>query len=461
MKDRVVRAVFTAAVIVVGCGNAAGEPVAVPAPEIKVTVDPWCQLLPVGKEAKVSVLVNSAGKPAKAGLVEVKLTLDGGSVSFGTFTNDLAKANPFTFTRTLDRSGFLYGQLAIVGGNEKDRRNRKDFSVAFDPWGIREGAPEPKDFDAFWRQALEKQAAVKDPVKLTPISKPEWDPRFDYFDVEIRTASPAGRNYGVMGVPKGRKGPFSALVICQAWGGGYGCPEPNYVRDDLITLALSCHAQDPCDPKWWSETYPHLQKDVWPHGSYILTGLEKRETFYFYNSILGAVQAVDYLRARPDFNGDLYYEGGSQGGTFGLYLGGLRPGAFKAIAVQNPGFCDFCGADQGRRSTAGEPYTYWKRIHPEESDASMRERLGVFDACYFAKRITDPILFLVSYRDDCCYASTVYAAYNNVPRSTVKFIVNGRDRSHSWSWEHMNDAWQWLQNFMPPAPRAYRKYWAW
>lgn len=405
-----------------------------------------------GDVAKVSVRVTTReGELAREGKAIVKFTLDGGEKLLSVVTNDLAKANPFVVTGTLDKPGFL-----MVRVYEPNVPSRKALvNLAFSPEGIRQAVPEPEDFDAFWSARLAEQRKIKDPVTLKRLDGKGMPTGYSYYQLVAKTATADGKVYGFLTVPEGR-GPFPLLAIVQAYGPGYDSPDPNFQRPDLITLSLNVHPWDPLDPGY-NDFYKNLGKTQ-PGMVYTARGQESREKFWMLNAILGCKTAIDYARSRPDCDGRLFCTGASQGGGMGLIMAGLTPET-TALAVMVPALCDFGGTEVGRR--AGWPYPVRYADEASLPHAESVRRFGYFDAANFARRVKAPTVVMIGFIDECCPASSVYAAFNNVPKSVPKSIYNCIFMGHAVDWEALDGAWQWVQGFLPEEHRVHRAYFKW
>lgn len=420
---------------------------------VDISADRDGALYDCGETATVSVVVHRQdGSLLTDGQAIVELSLDGGVKTLSTVTNDLAQANPFVVKGTLSEPGFLMARVYEPGV-----KGRKAVAnLAFSPSGIRQACPEPDDFDAFWAAQFAEQRKIKDPVSLKKIDNPAWPRGYAYYQLVARTATVDGKIYGFLTVPDG-KGPFPVLAIIQAYGPGYDLPDPNYQRPDLITLSLNVHPWDPLEPG-----YPAFYKKLMAEsfgGTYTTRGMESREGFWMLNAILGCKTAIDYARMRPDCDGRLYYTGSSQGGGMGLIMAGLTP-EMTAAAVMVPALNDFGGMELGRRSGWPYPMRYADQKNPGEHAAALR-RFAYFDAANFARRVRCPISFAIGFVDECCPASSVYAAYNNIPKSVPKTIFHGVRMSHAVDWDRLDGSWQWLQNFLPEEHRTHRAYFKW
>jgi cephalosporin-C deacetylase len=161
---------------------------------------------------------------------------------------------------------------------------------------------------------------------------------------------------------------------------------------------LKIHDLDPEEPP----------ADLTKFNNYPTQGGPDREKYYFRRVILGLDRAIDYLAARPDFDGKhLVINGLSQGGGLSLILAGLNQ-HITAAETDRPAMCDYLGP-------AGD----WPGLKRGPQWAAMS---AYFDAVNFARKIKCPTLFQVGFVDTTCPPTSVYAAYNTV--SAPKHIFN-------------------------------------
>ncbi|MBO7721065.1 MAG: acetylxylan esterase [Kiritimatiellae bacterium] len=448
MKTKTILAVLAAAL----AGVIEAKPL--PQPELITVPERSWQIYPSESNANIRITVTTKGAIATNGTVTVKVSNDGGKEVLDFAKYDLSKGNPVTYTLKVEKPCFALVDVAL-----QESRCRNRLKLGFDIEKIKPAVPEPEDFDAWWAEQFAEQAKIADPVTLKPISNKAWSDKYDYFCVRAKTITADGCSYGILSVPKKKTGKFGCIAITQCVGPGYSEPDPNYAREDMMTLALNVHPWDPTAPDY-QEVYKR-ENEKCPKKAYMFRGMESRENYHYRNAILGCKTLIDYIRARPDFSGELFYIGGSQGGGFGLILGGIFKDAFRAISVQMPAMCDFGGYTIGRRSGWPYPGDVNDKLHPDDRAAAL-VRFGYFDGVNWAKRIKSPILFTIGMMDDCCPVSGTIAAYNSVPRSTPKFIQLGKDWTHSTGWLPAHMSYGFLQNFMAPEHLTpYRYWWTW
>jgi len=413
-------------------------------PKISIASDRVSALYTCRDKAVFTVAVMSEDKLADAGICTIRLSKDGGEL-ISENKYDLAVKNPFSIEAGLDHPGFM--RCDFVGLDNISCTLSARATAGFDVEKITMGFPEPADFDQYWSDLLKRQAAIEDAVTCEPLSDSVGKPGYKYFKLTVKTVDD-GRVYGFLGVPAENPGPFAAIVLVCGAGSGYDIPDPTFIRPDMMTLSLNIHPIDPTLPK---AEFQKKYKEMTAVKPYWLLGAPDRDKFHFRNGILGSHAAVEYLSRHPQFNKkDLLYLSASQGGAFGLFLGGLNQ-KFSAIAASVPALCDNGGLSPGWPDLVGNVAGNDEKLRRECLDMS-----AYFDAANFAKRIKCPVIFTVGFNDSTCSPGSVYAAFNAV-RST-KYIMTGPMDGHATPWEHLNGIWQWVQNGLDEKNRAYRTY---
>lgn len=384
------------------------------------------------------VVKNKNGSTPKKGTIDAILDNFGDKKLLET-KFDLASTNIFSVSGTLNEPGFLRLRLSTA-----DSSKTNHWSVGFEPEKIVKGSPRPKDFDSFWKQAVEKfEKEVPADVKLELINERTTD-KFNFYRISFATYG--RRVYGYLSVPKDKsKGPFRVNFYVNS--AGFGNWTNNMQGSDNSINA--CFSVYPFEMDWrWEKLnlkkkYDMMNKSLkekYHVAFYAQAGISKsREEYFFYPVILGINRAVDYLAKRDDVDlTKFYYQGTSQGGGFGFYLCGLNKHFTKAIFYV-PAITDTMGYLAGRRSG-------WPRIiensAPEDRE-SAEKWAPYFDGANFANRITCPIRVVVGFSDITCPPACVYAAFNQI-KSNDKKILHGIGMNHSCQSAFYKDGEKWL-----------------
>lgn len=325
---------------------------------------------------------------------------------------------------TMEHPGFRRLIADVQVGNKKVRGLA---TAAFSPEEIRPTQTEPADFDAFWKESLEKLVTVTADPRLE--HRPERSgPTFDAYELSLATYDPNGKTdrfYGILCVPKG-SGPFPAIL--QTPGAGVrGYKGEIWVpRDQFITLEVGIHGIPVTkDADYYKALFAGAL------SGYERRDLADREKFYYRRVYLGCYRALDYLTSHPKWDGrNLIVRGGSQGGQLAIVCGALHP-KVTGIAAAFPAFCDVTGYLHGR--AGGWPGLF--RGKPPEDPEKRKiwdaeiATTAYYDAVNFARRLNVPAYFTWGFNDEVCPPDSFYAMLGVVtaPREVRTFPLAGHD----------------------------------
>ncbi len=394
------------------------------APKFTFTLDRDDAQYKCGQVATFTILLaEEDGTPLQQGEVTLTLTRDGRE-KVASAKIDLSQNNPASISGTLETAGFLRLQAVYAGG---EKPLYALYGAAYEPLKIKAGAPLPEDFWEFWQQEVQKAEAIPLAVqkeKLAEFSNEQ------YTSYKVSFAAPGGRVYGFLCLPVG-KSKVPAWVSVPGAGAGRGAPA---VDPNVATLVLNVHPYDPRQPgKTVTESYQELTAN----GSYMFIGAPDREKVFFHRAILGINRAVNWLAAQPEIDAErLGYYGSSQGGAFGLILGGLN-GKFSALACNVPALCDHL-AYKDNRNPGWPGYCAKLKYSPE-----IEAMVPYYDAVNFAHFINKPIKIMVGFADSTCSPGSVYAAFNAIPTAD-KEIFNEVGMGHAGR-QSFNDSIAWMK----------------
>ncbi|MEX1117184.1 MAG: acetylxylan esterase [Terrimicrobiaceae bacterium] len=306
-----------------------------------------------------------------------------------------------------------------------------------DPLKVRQGAPEPKDFDAFWAQEKEKLTKFLPEASRKPV--PNTPDHMQVFYVQAPVGSGFRPMQGVLKMPAGAK-PKSLPVFLHVQGAGVHVPadpfwqpplpEASGIREPVIFLNLNAHGLPGDQPE---EYYNKLRTGELK--DYHLIHNQSPEQYYMKGMILRLKQALSYLKTLPEWNGrDIVVSGGSQGGAQALMAGGLDT-EVTFVYADIPAMCDLGASLAGRAAgwpklyTMKEDGTVWVARdsdprNDQPGDASMITMAGYFDAANFARRIHCQAVLRTGGQDGVCPPTSVFAAYNNIPSQEKQILFS-------------------------------------
>ena len=285
--------------------------------------------------------------------------------------------------------------------------------AAVAPTQLQPSAPEPADFEAFWRSGLEELAAVPMAPVLSPgdASRPE----VDYATLRMDTIDGA-HIHGQLARPH-REGRYPALLILQ-WAGGPYPLDKQWVTERAaqgwLTLNVEPHDVPVDAPGSYYDSLPESIKN------YVAMGRDDPKHSYFRRMYLSDYRAVEYLASRPDWDGrTLVVMGTSMGGQQSLCTAALNP-RVTAVLVNEPAGADSNGVLHGR--LAG--YPNWPASDPQ----ALRTGL-YFDIVNCAPRIRAPALVAMGFTDPIAPPAGIWTALNRIPGR--KEAVPMVDSSHN------------------------------
>jgi cephalosporin-C deacetylase-like acetyl esterase/lysophospholipase L1-like esterase len=297
--------------------------------------------------------------------------------------------------------GTLLVEVLWTDANDKVQTDRGGLVV--EPGKIEAVKEEPADFDAFWADKIAELEAVPMDPRLT--SKDVGIAGVDYALVSMNNIRGTSINGQIARPTDGER--FPALLRVQ-YAGVYGL-QPEWVTDRAQQgwLALNILSHDlPVDE---DEAFYAEQREG-PLDNYFRQGNDDRETSYFLRMYLSCYRAVEYLKSRPDWNGEvLVVTGASQGGQQTFVTAGLHPDVTAALALV-PAGADFNGREAGR--AVGFPY--WWNGEGDKDLAAIAEVGGYYDIVNFARRIRAPMLIGNGLKDVTCPPTGIFAAANQL-----------------------------------------------
>ncbi|GAB5562864.1 MAG: acetylxylan esterase [Synoicihabitans sp.] len=343
----------------------------------------------VGRSTAVSKLPAKLDYTFKAGGATV---VDSGQLT----TADL----PVTLTSTFGEPGTM---LLEVSWMETDKKQQVWAGAVAAPDRIEMAVDSPDDFDAFW----DSKIAELERVPAAPQLRSQSSNRDGvcYWHVEMNGYE-GSKIRGQIARPE-RGGPYPALLRVQ-WAGVYGL-RPEWVTDraEQGWLALNILPHDlPID----EDDAFYAEQRSGPLKDYFRQGNEDRETSYFLRMYLSCYRAVEYLKSRTDWDGNvLVVTGTSQGGQQAFVTAGLHPAVTAAMALV-PAGADFNGHQVGR--SVGFPY--WSNIQDGRNTEAVARAGGYYDIVNFARRIRAPMLIGVGLEDITCPPAGIFAAANQL-----------------------------------------------
>jgi len=304
---------------------------------------------------------------------------------------------------TMSVPGFRDCRLqAVLGGQEYLHH----IKVGFEPDKLTPYTQLPDDFTSFWERA--KEEAAQCPMEVESKFVADYSSgKVDCYLVKLQAFEMGHSVYGYLTIPK-QEGKFP--VVFSPPGAGIKPMNPSkhmfYAESGVIRFDMEIHG---IRPNLDAETYGEISRAFGSgNNSYLVNGLDNRDSYYMKKVYLSCIRALDYLTTLPQWDGkNLIAQGGSQGGALALITAGLDS-RITACAANHPALSDMAGYKAGR--AGGYPHLFTKF---EGMDTPEKlETLPYYDVVNFARLIKVPVFMTWGYNDDTCPPTTSYCVYN-------------------------------------------------
>jgi cephalosporin-C deacetylase len=280
-----------------------------------------------------------------------------------------------------------------TGGNTGRNNGLYAIGAAVEPTKIGLATPRPDDFDSFWNGKLEAQAKIPINAVTTPVPTDKEGVELNTFVLDAL----GSHAQGYLAKPAKDNGKFPALVLLQ-YAGVYALNAKSVearAAEGWLVMDVDSHDKLPFEP---AGNAPK---------NYAMVGDTDRETSYFLNMYLRDSRALDYLMARPDWDGKtIVLMGTSMGGQQSLMLAGLRPEKITAVVVCVPAGADLNADLHGRK--AGYP-------NFPSNDPKVMNTAQYFDPVNFSSHIRAPVLAAMGFIDTVSPPAGIFTALNQIP----------------------------------------------
>ena len=334
---------------------------------------------------------------------------------------------------TLRKPGFLDLRLTAAMGDKKYQHHVK---VGFSPEQLKPYTQNPKDFDQFWQQAIEK-------ARHTPISATrEAIGKYSDDEVVCQLVKIRVDNrhsvYGYLTMPR-KAGKYP--VVLTPPGAGIKTiknHDDHYTRAGLIRLEMEIHG---LNPNMTEEQFKEITAAFDYENGYLSNGLDDRDNYYMKHVYVACVRAIDFLTSLPEWDGrNVAVQGGSQGGALSLITAGLDDRVTACVA-NHPALSDMAGYLDNR---AGG-YPHFNRINKMLTPEKV-QTMAYYDVVNFARRITCPVYLTWGYNDNVCPPTTSYIVWNLItaPKDALITPVN-----EHWTTGDTGDSQlRWIKNHL-------------
>ncbi|MFV0377119.1 MAG: acetylxylan esterase [Mangrovibacterium sp.] len=274
--------------------------------------------------------------------------------------------------------------------------------LGFSPEAIQPTVENPKDFDAFWAEAVAAARKVDFEAVLEKLEEDCTD-KVDVYLLSLNTGVGKKRVFGYLCKPVGnRKYP----VLFSPPGAGVKPTSvfTGFAEQGFISLSIEIHG---ISPKLDAASYKQVSSAF---GDYMFSNMDNRDEYYYKSVYLGCVRCVDYLCSLPEWDGrNVAVTGGSQGGALTITTSALNE-KVTALAAFYPALCDMTGYLHKR--AGGWPHVFRADKQPTMATADRIKTAAYYDVVNFARRVKAPGFYSTGYNDQVCSPTSVFSAFN-------------------------------------------------
>ncbi|HAT61636.1 MAG TPA: acetylxylan esterase [Prevotella sp.] len=372
---------------------------------------------------KVSVLKSSTL------LSDVKIDYEAGPVEFPTVKKEgvTLKDGTMTWKGSMAVPGFYRLKIIAHVGN---KTYEGLCTAGFSPQKVQPAAQCPKDFDAFWKKALEE--ARKNGLNPTRRLLPERCTQdMNVYEISYVNDQPNSRIYGILSIPT-HSGKYPALLRVPGAGVRPYQGDTYTAPGKAIVLEIGIHGIPvTMDQKVYDDLLNGALR------SYSYTNLEDPDQNYYKRVVVGAVRGVDYISSLPEWDGKIIgVTGASQGGFLSLAVAALDK-RITFLAAVHDAMCDYESELKG--VAGGWPHYF---LYDKDPTQQKINAVRYYDGDNFARRCHVPAWFSFGYNDETVPPTSSYGVYNIYPGPKTLSVY--QQTGHYWYQEQW-DEWQaWL-----------------
>lgn len=388
----------------------------------------------VGEKANFVVNVRKSGTL----LDNVKVGYEAGPVMYPNAKKSVTlKDGTMKWTGEMKTPGFYRLKVIAHVGN----KNYEGLcTAAFSPEKVQPYAQEPKDFDAFWKKALDE--ARQNDLNPTKVLLPERCTKdVNVYEISYNNNRWGSKMYGILSIPV-KPGKYPALLRVPGAGVRPYSGDSYTAAGKCIVLEIGVHGVPvTMEQKIYDDLANGALQGYWA------TNLDDPNRNAYKRIVTGAVRGVDMIASLDDWDGKtLGVTGASQGGFLSLAVAALDKRVTFLGAIHDA-MCDYEAEIHG--VAGGWPHYFYKEDKSfgaagKEQKLSEIEKARVegaryYDGVNFARRITVPAWFSFGYNDEVVPPTSAYGLYNTIkaPKTLSIYQMTG----HYW-YQEQYDEWQ-------------------
>ena len=397
---------------------------------VSVTPDHQDWNYKVGEKASFVVNVRKSGTL----LNQVKIDYEAGPVMYpNTKKTLILKDGTMKWSGEMKTPGF-YRLKVVAHVDGKDYEGL--CTAAFSPEKIKPFAQEPKDFDDFWKKALDEARQID--LNPTKVLLPERCTKdVNVYEISYHNNRWGSKMYGVLSVPV-KPGKYPALLRVPGAGVRPYSGDTYTATGKCIVLEIGIHGVPvTMEQKVYDDLANAALNGYWD------TNLENPDRNAYKRVVTGAVKGVDMIASLDEWDGKtLGVTGSSQGGFLSLAVAALDKRVTFLAAVHDA-MCDYEAELHG--VAGGWPHYFYHAKMNAITKARL-EGARYYDGVNFARRITVPGWYSFGYNDEGVPPTSSYGLYNSVkaPKTLSLYQMTG----HFWYQEQWDEWQEFLTNHL-------------
>lgn len=397
---------------------------------VSVTPDHQDWNYKVGEKASFVVNVRKSGTL----LNQVKVDYEAGPVMYPNMKKTLVlKDGTMKWSGEMKTPGF-YRLKVVAHVDGKDYEGL--CTAAFSPEKIKPFAQEPKDFDDFWKKALDEARQID--LNPTKVLLPERCTKdVNVYEVSYHNNRWGSKMYGVLSVPV-KSGKYPALLRVPGAGVRPYSGDTYTATGKCIVLEIGIHGVPvTMERKVYDDLANAALNGYWD------TNLENPDRNAYKRVVTGAVRGVDMIASLDEWDGKTVgVTGSSQGGFLSLAVAALDKRVTFLAAVHDA-MCDYEAELHG--VAGGWPHYFYHAKMNAITKARL-EGARYYDGVNFARRITVPGWYSFGYNDEVVPPTSAYGLYNTIkaPKILSLYQMTG----HFWYQEQWDEWLEFLTNHL-------------
>lgn len=397
---------------------------------VSVTPDHQDWNYKVGEKASFVVNVRKSGTLQN----QVKIDYEAGPVMYpNTKKTLILKDGTMKWSGEMKTPGF-YRLKVVAHVDGKDYEGL--CTAAFSPEKIKPFAQEPKDFDDFWKKALDEARQID--LNPTKVLLPERCTKdVNVYEISYHNNRWGSKMYGVLSVPV-KPGKYPALLRVPGAGVRPYSGDTYTATGKCIVLEIGIHGVPvTMEQKVYDDLANAALNGYWD------TNLENPDRNAYKRVVTGTVKGVDMIASLDEWDGKtLGVTGSSQGGFLSLAVAALDKRVTFLAAVHDA-MCDYEAELHG--VAGGWPHYFYHAKMNAITKARL-EGARYYDGVNFARRITVPGWYSFGYNDEVVPPTSSYGLYNSVkaPKTLSLYQMTG----HFWYQEQWDEWQEFLTNHL-------------